>query len=242
MAESDESNNVRAAAIQIGTVTPPPSTIAFVGTVGTKTANGNASKVALTIPSAGVGAGHSIVVALQAGTNATLAGVNCSDPVNGNYSRDAGAGGGDRPLVAVLSRHNVAALPSGQTITCTFPKQRAGASMIVNEFSGLPASALDRTAAATGTASGLQSSGLTATTTQANELVFGLSYAPGGFTPATSNSVEGVYSPAYSAAGVISGIRPFFRVPAVPALRQYELNGVPGSGAWTLVVVTYRGN
>jgi hypothetical protein len=214
-----------------------------VKNVGTKTANGNTSKLALTIPATGVAAGNSIVVALQAGVTATLAGVTCSDPVNGSYVRDAGAGGGDRPFVAVLSRHNVAALAGGQTITCTFPKQRTGSAMSVSEFSGLAAAALDRTTAATGTASGLQSSGLTATTTQASELVYGLAYAPGGFTPATSNAVEGIYSPAYSAAGAISPIRPFFRVPAVPALRQYELNGtVSGSGAWSLLTVTYRGN
>jgi hypothetical protein len=65
---------------------------------------------------------------------------------------------------------------------------------------------------------------------------------PGGFTPATSNSVEGVYSPSYSPAGPVSALRPFYRVPAGPALRQYELNGVlSSSGAWSLVVVTYRG-
>lgn len=239
--ESDESNNVRAAAIQIGTTPPPPPAIAFVKTVGTKTANGNISKLALTIPAAGVAAGRSLVVVLQAGNNGSLAGVGCSDPVNGNYVRDAGAGGGDRSFVAVLSRHNAAALPSGQTITCTFPKQRTGAAMVVNEFSGLSAASLDRTAAATGTASGLQSSGLTATTTQTNELVFGLAYAPGGFAPATSNAVEGVYSPAYAAAGTASALRPFYRVPAVPALRQYEFNGtLSSSGAWSLIVVTYK--
>jgi CARDB protein/List-Bact-rpt repeat protein/matrixin len=239
VAESDESNNVRAAAIQIGTTPPPPPAIAFVKTVGTKTANGNVSKLSLTIPAAGVAAGRSLVVVLQAGNSGSLAGVGCSDPVNGNYVPDAGAGGGDRPFVAVLSRHNVAALASGQSITCTFPKQRTGAVMVVNEFSGL--SALDRAAAATGAAAGLQTSGLTATTTQANELVFGLAYAPGGFTPATSNAVEGAYSPAYAAAGTASALRPFYRIPAVPALRQYELNGTLGSsGAWSLIVVTYK--
>ncbi len=240
VAESDESNNVRAASIQIGT-TPPPPAIAFIKTVGTRTANGNISKLALTIPATGVAAGRSLVVVLQAGNNGSLAGVGCSDPINGAYGRDAGAGGGDRPFVAVLSRHNTAALASGQTITCTFPKQRNGAAMVVNEFSGLSAAALDRTATAAGTASGLQSSGLTATTTQANELVFGLAYAPDGFTPAASNAVEGVYSPAYAAAGTASALRPFHRVPAVPALRQYELNGtLPSSGAWSLIVVTYK--
>jgi hypothetical protein len=125
------------------------------------------------------------------------------------------------------------------TITCTFAKQRTSSALSVNEFSGL--AALDRTASASGTASGLQSSGLTATTTQANELVFGLSYAPGGFTPATSNSIEGIYSPSYSSAGPVAALRPFYRVPAVPALRQYELNGtVSSSGAWSLLVVTYK--
>jgi hypothetical protein len=236
--ESDETNNVRATPIQVGSAPPPPA-IAFVATLGTKTANGAASKLAVTVPAGFGAAGHSIVLALQAGSNSTLAGVSCSDPINGAYGRDAGVGGGDRPFVAILSRHNIASI-SGQTITCTFPKQRANSVLIVNEFSGLSASALDRTAAGTGTATGTQTSGLTATTTQASELVFGLASA-GGFTPATSNSVEGVYAPPYTALGPISSLRPFFRIPAAPALRQYELNGtVAGSGAWSLVVATYR--
>ena len=72
--------------------------------------------------------------------------------------------------------------------------------------------------------------------------MFGLASA-GAFTAATSNAVEGVYAPPYSALGAISSVRPFFRIPAAPVMQQYELNGsVAGSGAWSLLVVTYRGN
>jgi hypothetical protein len=241
VAESDESNNVRAIAIQIGTVAPPPTGVGFVQTVGTKTASGFNSTMTVAVPAGGVAAGGSLVVALQVGSNSALTSVSCSDPVNGVYQKDLGAGGGGRPFVAVLSRHAVGALSPGQAITCTYQNHGNGSKMTVAEFAGLSAAALDRTAQRTGTVTGLQSSGLTAPTTQASELVFGVAYTPGGFTPAASNSIEGVYSPGYASAGSAASLRTFYRVPGSPALRSYELNGtIPGSGAWALMVITYR--
>lgn len=242
VAESDEANNVRAFAFQVGSGNPPPPTgLGLVKTVGTTTASGFNSTMTVTVPAEGVAAGASLVVALQAGSGSTLSIVSCSDPVNGVYQKDLGAGGGGRPFVAVLSRHGVGALSAGQAITCTYKLHGNASTMSVAEFGGLASAPLDRTAQRTGTVTGLQTSGLTAATTQANELVYGVAYTPGGFTPATSNSIEGVYSPAYASAGSVSALRTFYRVPASPALRSYELNGtLPSSGAWALMVVTYK--
>ena len=73
---------------------------------------------------------------------------------------------------AIVSAHNVAALLSGDTITCTFPTTSTGSAMSVNEFSGLLAAPLDGTASASGT-NNSPNSGLTPATVQNNELVFG---------------------------------------------------------------------
>lgn len=244
VAESDEADNLRAFAIQVGSIpSPPPGSITFVKVVGTKSASGFNSKMTVAVPAAGIAAGDSLVVALQVGSNSTLASINCSDPVNGSYAKDLGAGGGGRPFVAVLSRRAVGALAPGQLITCMYTNHGNISRMSVNEFSGLASVALDRAAKKSGTVTGLQSSGLTAITTQPNELVFGVAYTPGGFTPATSNSVEGTYSPGYGAGGSVTALRTYYRVPSIPALRSYELNGtIPGSGAWSLLVVTYKGS
>jgi hypothetical protein len=243
VAESDEADNVQAVTIQIGSASPPPpASISFVKVVGTKSASGFNSTMTVAVPAAGVAAGDTLVVALQVGSNSTLSSINCSDPVNGSYAKDLGAGGGGRPFVAVLSRRASGALAPGQLVTCTYTNHGNVSRMSVNEFSGLASPALDRTARKSGTVTGLQTSGLTATTTQLKELVFGVAYTPGGFTPATSNSVEGTYAPGYAAGGSVTALRTYYRVPALPALRSYELNGtIPGSGAWSLLVVTYKG-
>ena len=97
--ESNETNNVRAFAFQVGSgnpLTPPPPTgLGFVKTVGTTTASGFNSTMTVTVPAGGVAAGASLVVALQVGSGSTLSLVSCSDPVNGVYQKDLGAGGGD---------------------------------------------------------------------------------------------------------------------------------------------------
>jgi hypothetical protein len=194
------------------------------------------------VPPAGVAAGHSIIISIYASSNTVT--FACSDTKGNAYSQNVAAGGGGGPRSAIVSAHNVNALVSGDTITCAFPTSSTTSGMSVNEFSGLSPAPLDRTAAATGTTSNVNS-GLTLSTTQTNELVFGFVHSP-SFTPAISGSNPSeVYadppnSDAYHSAGHFGSIWPVYRI--VSTSRQYQTNGTGGgSGGWRAMIATYKG-
>jgi hypothetical protein len=144
----------------------------------------------------------------------------------------------------VVSAHNVTALVAGDAISCTFASSSTGSGMSVNEFSGLSATPLDKTAASGGTSTS-PNSGLTVTTTQTNELVFGFVQSI-SFTPATSgsNPNEAYGNPPnsdpYHPAGQFDSVKPVYRV--VSTTRQYQVNGTGGgTGGWRAMVATYKG-
>jgi hypothetical protein len=193
------------------------------------------------VPLAGVAAGNSIIISIYAGSNTVN--FTCSDTKFNAYSQNVAAGGGGAPRSAIVSAHNVTALVSGDTITCAFPNSSTTSGMSVNEFSGLSATPLDRTAAAVGTNTSVNS-GLTPST-QTNELVFGFVHAP-SFTPATSGSnpsetyANPPNSDAYHFAGQFGSIWPVYRI--VSTARQYQTNGTGGgSGGWRAMIATFKG-
>jgi hypothetical protein len=221
---------------------PPPS-IAFVKNVGTAShGTGFFTNLTVTVPPAGVAAGDSIIISIYASSNTVT--FACSDTKGNAYSQNVAAGGGGAPRSAIVSAHNVIALVSGDTITCAFPNSSTTSGMSVNEFSGLSPAPLDRTAAGAGTNSSVNS-GLTLSTTQTDELVFGFVHSP-SFTPATSGSNPSeVYadppnSDPYHSAGQFGSIWPVYRV--VSTSRQYQTNGTGGgSGGWRAMTATYKG-
>ena len=225
------------------TPTPGQSGIAFVRNVGYAShGSGFFTSLQLAVPASGVGAGHSLMVSIVAGsTTVTFA---CSDPKGNVYSQDAAAGGGGVGRSAILSAHNVAALDPGDLITCTFPTTSTGSAMSVNEFSGLLPVPLDTTASASGT-NNSPNSGLAAATAQPNELVFGFVQSV-AFTPAASgsNPVETYADPPnsdpYHFAGQSGSVWPAYRI--VSTSRQYQVNGTGGgTGGWRAMIATYRG-
>ena len=223
--------------------TLPPSAIAFVKNVGTAShGTGFFTSLQLAVPPAGVAAGHSIIISIYAGSNTVT--FACSDTKGNAYSQNVAAGGGGAPKSAIVSAHNVTALASGDTITCTFPNTGTTSGMSVNEFSGLSAAPLDKTATGGGTNTSVNS-GLTPATTQANELVFGFVHAP-SFTPATSGSIpletyaSAPNSDAYHFAGQFGSIWPVYRI--VSTTRQYQMNGTGGgTGGWRAMTATFKG-
>ena len=227
-------------------LTQPEATLAasFVKVLGTRARTSAVnSSITVSVPSSGVAAGDSIVVTLQTGD---LEGIGCSDPVNGSYGVDVVSAAGS-PRIAILSKHSVAALSFLDLITCTYPEFSGASSIGAYQFTGLATAAtLDQTAQSESAVSGAASSGLTATTGQARELVFGffLLSSPGPtqtYTPASSggNPLESPYSPSYSFLSAIGTQIPMYRF--VNAIRQYEANGtVNGTGAWKAQVATYR--
>lgn len=214
----------------------------FVKTIAlrTRTSTTNSS-ITASIPSSGVAAGNSLILTLQAGD---LAGaVSCSDPVNGVYDSDIVSTAGTT-RIAIVSKHNVAAMGFGTVITCTYPLFNGPSSLGVYEFTGLePAGTLDRTSEGGGSGAGAATSGLTAATSQASELVFGFVWVTAGqtFTAATSggNPLEDPYAPPYTPLAVAGTQRPMYRL--VSSIRQYEANGtVAGAGTWKALLATYR--
>ena len=225
------------------TITPAIPAIAFVKNVGTASHGpGFFTSLQVAVPPAGVAAGNSLIISIYASSNTVT--FACSDPKGNAYSQNVAAGGGGVPRSAVVSAHNVVALVSGDLITCTFPNSSTTSGMSVNEFSGLTAAPLDRTAAANATNNAVNS-GLTLTTTQTNELVFGFVHSV-SFTPAASGSspnetyADPPNSDPYHSAGPIGSIWPVYRV--VSTTRQYQTNGTGGgSGGWRAMIATYKG-
>jgi hypothetical protein len=219
--------------------------ISFVKTVGTAVhGTGFFSTLVVVVPTGGVAAGHTIIIALKAGS--TAGSIACSDTKLNTYSLDVQVGGGGIPRSAILSARVVVALVSGDQITCSFPTSSTGSAMSVNEFSGLAVAPLDKVASNAGTNSS-PNSGLTATTTQANELVFGYVQSV-AWTPATSGSSPlETYASApnsfpYTQVGTLASgnVRPAYRI--VSTTRQYQANGTGGgTGGWRSLIATYKG-
>lgn len=213
---------------------------AFVKVVGTDSATavtaGAPYSATVTVPGGGVAAGNSVIVLAEISGDA----ISCSDSVNGAYANDIPGGGpGAFPLIA--SRHGVAALPAGATITCSANAPAGGGGAILMsalEFSGLLASPLDQTTRASGTSTA-PSSGPTPPTTAADELVVGAignescAQALPDLTPAAGLTAVGSV--------VLGGqaIRPMFQV--VSATGSYSVSGTfSASDCWDAGVATYK--
>ncbi len=223
---------------------PPVEAASLVKVVGTRArTSATNSSITVSVPSSGVAAGDSIVVTLQTGD---LDGIGCSDPINGAYAVDVLSPAGS-PRIAILSKHGVAALSFNDVITCSYPEFNGSSSVGAYQFTGIAAAdALDQTAQSESPVSGPASSGLTAPTAEARELVFGFFLLSSPFpiqsySPASSggNPLENPYSPSYSFLSAVGGQIPMYRF--VNAIRQFEANGtVNGVGSWKAQVATYR--
>src|SRR5687768_12719528 len=202
-------------------VTPAEGAASLVKVIGlrTRTSTSNSS-ITASVPSSGVAAGNSVILTLQAGDVAGA--IACSDPVNGAYDSNVVTAAGTT-RVAILSKHNVAALGFGAVITCTYPVFSGPSSLGAYEFSGLePSGTLDQTSGSGSSVAGPASSGLTAATAQAAELVFGLFWVSPGmtFAAATSggNPLESPYAPPYASMTGAGTQRPIHRF--VGSIRQ----------------------
>jgi hypothetical protein len=144
----------------------------MVKLVGTNDDNMPGSSLAVTVPAGGVAAGNTLIltVALDPAAGA----VTCSDSRANAWTNDAdvtrGSGAdGIRTVICSAGIHT--ALVAGDTVVVTHPSLDAR-SMVVAEVAGYVTPMLDRKATASGD-SAAASSGGTATTSQANELLIG---------------------------------------------------------------------
>jgi IPTL-CTERM motif/Fibronectin type III domain len=211
------------------------------------------------ITSQAVPAAGSIIVIAAAGIGPLAsppATAVCSDSAGHVYNTDASALNPITDLTTICSTHGIAAqLPAGSTITVTW---LGGASpwnerMHAFAVTGLASVPLDRTASATNFGvSPSPSSGQTAATTQANELLFGAitddlhAASSAGFSPGTngtSNNCAATGNPTYTAFAGVGTISPllFGMYCTVSATGGYAAQGsFATSTSWEALVVTYK--
>ena len=217
--------------------------IAHVKNLPVNSTKTTGTSLAITLTS-GVAAGNSIVVSFA--MNPASGTVSCTDSASNTYSLDREhTNGSDTSGVRTLifSAHNVAALVTNNTITCTHPSVGARA-MSASEFSGLLTSgAKDQATSATGNGTS-PNSGTTATTTQPDELLIGAIgvEGPSGdtFTPGT-NYTTGTRS-GTSGGNALTNItiNPEYRI--VSATGAYAATATLGtSRQWSALIVTYKG-
>ena len=149
------------------------ATIARVKNIGNAGSTTAGTTLAVTVPTAGVAAGNRVIVTVA--LDPASGTVSCADTKSNVYTKDLDVtqGSGTSGVRTVIfSAPVTTALVSGNTITVTHPSLAARA-MNADEFSGIVASgALDKIASAVGSST-TASSGSTATTAQANELLVG---------------------------------------------------------------------
>jgi hypothetical protein len=227
-------------------IIPPAVNIALVRTLPTNSSKASGTSIAVTLPAGTtVAAGNSLIVSLA--MDPATGTVSCTDSASNSYAVDqsiANGSGTSGVRTVILSAHNVNALASGSTITCTHPSLAARV-ISVSEFSGLSASsAKDQATGATGSGTS-PSSGNTATTTQAVELLFGAIgvEGPSGdtFTPGANYSAPAGSRVSTSGGNATTNItvNPEYRI--VNTTAAYAATGSMGSSRqWAAAIATYK--
>ena len=204
--------------------------IAYVGRVGSVTSSSSAATATVAVKTPGVQSGDTLLVGLLLSSTSSLTGaVTAGDSVGNVYSVDRDVNdGSDGDRVVVLSARNVRGLAAGSTVTVGFPKS-AEYHLSIDEFSGI--AALDRSAGTFGRTTSF-SSGSTATTTQPNELLFGLVGVESGSTPSFSTGWSSL--PALSVS--TDWQRTGYRISA--STGQFAATGST-TGTWMGAIATY---
>jgi parallel beta-helix repeat protein len=149
---------------------PPPINPAYVGQIATNYSTSAKTSAYITVwRSAGVQAGDLVVLTLQLSGTASTGPVTATDDRGSTYTVASSVANATGGRLVVLSGIALQPLAVGARLTAAFPTA-TGDRIIGDEFAGV--SHVDTTAAASGTATAF-SSGVTATTSTARELVFG---------------------------------------------------------------------
>ena len=200
-------------------------------TIGSATVqkSGNTTTT-IPVPASGVAAGHTVVVAVMAGTfKGTVA---CTDSKGNSYTVDSDVTGQGR--LFVCTGRNVAALAAGDKITATYPGFSGMSIAGATEFSH--ASGVDQRRVATGN-SAAPTVGPVGTT-HSNELL--VSVVAHSSTPVFTAACG--FAPASRAVGGTGGGQKTIDVGyrAAPAAGSYTACGTMTSGTWwSAGIVTY---
>jgi IPTL-CTERM motif len=224
--------------------------------LGSNQADGATATSLAVTTAASVPAGGSIIVIADASTifGPQATGATCSDSAGNTYATDVTESQGVGYVTTLCSTHSIAApLDTGATITVSWAGTAPnGQLFLVHAFAvtGLAGAALDQTVSTAGTGSSA-SSGATATTAQANELLFavfldtGSTSANAHFVPGTNGTANDCAAgPSYtSLGGVDSGNPPslFGAFCIVSATGAYSANAaLTGNPFWQAALATYK--
>lgn len=206
---------------------------AYVGRVGSDT--GTSSATSVTVPVArAVAAGDTVVVSAMltnTKSNTVTGNVTATDTKGDTFQivSDVNDGAsGDRTLMlASIGGH---ALTTADTITLTFPSTTEH-HLAIDELSGV--TGIDQKASATGAAGTNFNSGTTATTSSANELVFGVAGIQGGNTATWTGGFTALPTVLVSADQLATGYK------QVTTTGQYAATGT-ASHAWMAAAATFK--
>lgn len=200
----------------------------------------NQSSLTLQVPAGGVALGNTVLLAVGCSKNATVA-VSATDSRSNTYTVDKYVDGSalatKTPHVAILSAPVGTALQSGDTITISFSPNVNYPIVFAYEYTGMTATPADKVAGATGTSTA-PSSGATASTTVARELVFSASFYGAtveNFTPAAGYTELREFCQAGTLA--LQAQEKF-----VFATGAQTGSGTITSSDWASGVVTYKGS
>ena len=212
--------------------TPQAATGAgFVHRVGSLTASATRTSSTLSVGTGGAGAGHALVLSLLLSSTTSVTGtVGASDTVGNTYAvaRDINDGGaGDRTVTLVAL--NARALAAGATITLTYPSS-AETHLSVDEYAGVTGVDISAGSSSSGSAF---TSGSTAPTSQANEILVGDVGAESATTPGWASGWTGLPTLAVSTDYLGTAYR------LVTATGSYAATGTVG-GQWMAGIVALR--
>jgi hypothetical protein len=217
--------------------------IQYVKNIGTQNSDQSGDTITINVPAAGVAAGNSIIVTFAMAED--TGDVWCIDTQGNIYSGYSGSGSASDVDVSsnnnvrtvIFSAHNVNALGLGDFIIVNHPTITDRA-VSAHEFSGLATSStLDQTQSNDGNATAF-SSGATAATTFANELLIGAFGAAGPgseFSPETTPAWTGLTESTSGSITISSEYREVF------AINGYTATGTNSSrGRYAGAIATYK--
>jgi hypothetical protein len=228
--------------------------------LGSNSANGTATTSIVVTATQAVPAGSAIIGIADASTifGPQATGAVCSDSAGNVYSVDVTNSQGVGDVTVICSAHAIAnQFPLGGTITVSWSGTAPnGQLFLANAWfvTGLAGSPPDQTVSAAGTGSSA-SSGASATTAQANELLFGAildtgsTVATSGFTPGTNGTASTCATTGSATYTGLSGIDGGGNPPSllgmyciVNSTGGYSANAaLNGNPFWHTLLTTYKG-
>ena len=148
------------------------STIVYIGDVGSASSKTSGASLAI-VTTAAVAAGDDIIIVYATDPNANVPPITVTDSAGNTYHEIGPAINTGQLRTYMFAAFDANALPAGSSITIAASASVTARAAVASAFSGLAdEDPLDRTSIGTGS-SDTPSSGATATTTEANELLVG---------------------------------------------------------------------